>query len=131
MRGSRASPACCERRCDARLDSGCWLQEFLRIGYYVNNDYSSQEMQENPPAQPRLDLLERSILAGQAHSAVLIMHMCAGRGGEHPGSACCSLAWSIKRSQQAQHAADQDMPYWGEDMGRAPAQSCPPRHETC
>ena len=35
------------------------LQEFLRIGYYVNNDYPEGELKESPPAQPRLELLER------------------------------------------------------------------------
>ena len=39
------------------------LQEFLRIGYYVNCDYADDELKLNPPGQPKLDLLERSILA--------------------------------------------------------------------
>lgn len=38
-------------------------QEFIRVGYYVNNDYSDPELRENPPATPQYELIERSILA--------------------------------------------------------------------
>ena len=27
-------------------------QEFVRVGYYVNTEYSDQEMADNPPAKP-------------------------------------------------------------------------------
>lgn len=27
-------------------------QEFVRVGYYVNNEYPDQEMADNPPAKP-------------------------------------------------------------------------------
>lgn len=38
-------------------------QEFIRVGYYVSNEYSDPEMAENPPAVPDLDKLNRNILA--------------------------------------------------------------------
>ncbi|PNW80063.1 hypothetical protein CHLRE_08g376350v5 [Chlamydomonas reinhardtii] len=38
-------------------------REFIRVGYYVNNEYVDEELRENPPEQPRLDRLQRSILA--------------------------------------------------------------------
>ncbi|KAF8949142.1 Histone chaperone asf1 [Haplosporangium gracile] len=38
-------------------------KEFVRIGYYVNNDYLEQELRENPPEQIAYDKLFRSILA--------------------------------------------------------------------
>jgi ASF1 like histone chaperone len=33
------------------------LQEFVRVGYYVNNEYPEEEMElrENPPAVPQFD----------------------------------------------------------------------------
>ena len=31
------------------------LQEFLRIGYYVNNDYPDEESRENPPDPPQIE----------------------------------------------------------------------------
>ena len=27
-------------------------QEFIRVGYYVNNEYGEPEMKENPPIEP-------------------------------------------------------------------------------
>lgn len=38
-------------------------KEFLRIGYYVNNDYQDEESRENPPDPPQIERLLRSILA--------------------------------------------------------------------
>lgn len=38
-------------------------QEFVRVGYYVNNDYLDPEMKENPPEQPQFDKMQRNILA--------------------------------------------------------------------
>ncbi|KAF9997841.1 Histone chaperone asf1 [Entomortierella chlamydospora] len=38
-------------------------REFVRIGYYVNNDYLEEELRENPPEQIAYEKLYRSILA--------------------------------------------------------------------
>lgn len=38
-------------------------KEFIRVGYYVNVDYSDPELKENPPATPLYDKLVRNILA--------------------------------------------------------------------
>ncbi|XP_055975493.1 histone chaperone ASF1B [Sorex fumeus] len=37
-------------------------QEFIRVGYYVNNEYPSPELQENPPPTPDFSQLQRNIL---------------------------------------------------------------------
>ena len=29
--------------------------EFIRVGYYVNNEYADQELKENPPQEPDFD----------------------------------------------------------------------------
>ena len=39
------------------------LQEFIRVGYYVSNEYDDPEMQETPPETPLFDKLTRNILA--------------------------------------------------------------------
>ena len=36
-------------------------QEFVRVGYYQNTEYESEELRENPPADIRFDLLTRDI----------------------------------------------------------------------
>lgn len=38
-------------------------KEFIRIGYYVNVDYEEEEMRDEPPDQPVIPKLIRSILA--------------------------------------------------------------------
>ncbi len=38
-------------------------EEFLRVGYYVNIEYDTLEMNENPPARPDITRLTRHILA--------------------------------------------------------------------
>lgn len=40
-------------------------QEFVRVGYFVNNDYADPEMRENPPPKPLFDQLTRNILASK------------------------------------------------------------------
>ena len=31
-------------------------QEFLRVGYYVNNEYADEALRETPPPEPQIDL---------------------------------------------------------------------------
>eukprot|EP00069_Balaena_mysticetus_P005487 bmy_04831T0 len=38
-------------------------QEFIRVGYYVNNEYPNPELRENPPLKPDFSQLQRNILA--------------------------------------------------------------------
>lgn len=38
-------------------------QEFMRVGYYVNNDYEEEQLREEPPAKLLLDRVQRNILA--------------------------------------------------------------------
>ena len=40
-------------------------QEFIRVGYYVNNEYTDPALVENPPSALLLDRVQRSILADQ------------------------------------------------------------------
>lgn len=38
-------------------------REFVRVGYYVNNEYDSEELQNEPPAKPIIERVRRNILA--------------------------------------------------------------------
>ena len=38
-------------------------QEFVRIGYYVNNDYEMEELRENPPTEVDTSKVVRNILS--------------------------------------------------------------------
>ncbi|XP_066472546.1 histone chaperone ASF1B [Tiliqua scincoides] len=37
-------------------------QEFIRIGYYVNNEYVDPELRDNPPLKPDFSQLQRNVL---------------------------------------------------------------------
>lgn len=45
------------------LTCGYRGQEFIRVGYYVSNDYDDPELTENMPDKPVFDRLTRNILA--------------------------------------------------------------------
>ena len=40
-------------------------QEFIRVGYYVKNEYEDPEMREIPPAELQLDKLIRTIASNE------------------------------------------------------------------
>lgn len=40
-------------------------QEFVRVGYFINNDYSDPELRENPPTKPQFEKMTRNILASK------------------------------------------------------------------
>ena len=38
-------------------------REFVRVGYYVNNEYDNEEMNADPPAKPIYERVRRNVLA--------------------------------------------------------------------
>ncbi|KAL2393230.1 Histone chaperone asf1 [Exophiala dermatitidis] len=38
-------------------------REFVRVGYYVNNEYDSEELNADPPAKPMFERIKRNVLA--------------------------------------------------------------------
>lgn len=38
-------------------------KEFVRVGYYVNNEYDNEEMRNDPPSKVQIDRVVRNILA--------------------------------------------------------------------
>lgn len=40
-------------------------QEFIRVGYFINNEYSDPELRENLPSPPQFDKVIRNILASE------------------------------------------------------------------
>jgi len=47
-------------------------QEFVRIGYYINNEYITEEMRENPPDVPQIDQLRRLIAVNPRVTRIVI-----------------------------------------------------------
>ncbi|KAK4124645.1 histone deposition protein Asf1 [Parathielavia appendiculata] len=40
-------------------------REFVRVGYYVNNEYESDELANDPPAKPIVEKIRRNVLANK------------------------------------------------------------------
>jgi histone chaperone ASF1 len=38
-------------------------REFVRVGYYVNNEYDSEELSADPPPKPVIERVKRNILS--------------------------------------------------------------------
>lgn len=38
-------------------------REFVRVGYYVNNEYDNDEMNNDPPAKTVMEKVRRNVLA--------------------------------------------------------------------
>ncbi|KAF3907112.1 hypothetical protein ABW21_db0203608 [Orbilia brochopaga] len=38
-------------------------REFIRVGYYVSNEYDNEEMNNEPPKQPQLERIVKNVLA--------------------------------------------------------------------
>lgn len=38
-------------------------REFVRVGYYVNNEYDSEELNAEPPTKPIIERVKRNVLA--------------------------------------------------------------------
>ncbi|CAG8504345.1 16084_t:CDS:2, partial [Acaulospora colombiana] len=49
-------------------------QEFVRVGYYVNNEYMDEELRENPPSSVVLEKLYRNILADKPRVTSAVMY---------------------------------------------------------
>ncbi|CAO3677241.1 unnamed protein product [Rhizopus stolonifer] len=68
-------------------------KEFVRVGYYVNNEYTDEVLRESPPEEAIIEKLQRNILA------------------DKPKVTRYTIDWSSQQNQPPQQTeqADQDM----------------------
>ncbi|KAJ5594794.1 uncharacterized protein N7459_001002 [Penicillium hispanicum] len=64
-------------------------REFVRVGYYVNNEYDSEELAADPPAKPVIDRIRRNVLA------------------EKPRVTRFAIKWDSDESAPAEYPPDQ------------------------
>ncbi|TAQ85539.1 hypothetical protein B7494_g6136 [Chlorociboria aeruginascens] len=82
-------------------------REFVRVGYYVNNEYDSDELNADPPAKPVLDRVRRNVLA------------------EKPRVTRFAIKWDSDDSAPAEFPPDQpeaDLTADGEEYGAEEAE---------
>lgn len=51
-------------------------QEFIRVGYYVNNDYEDEQLKAEPPQKVLLDKVQRNILADKPRVTKFPLNFC-------------------------------------------------------
>lgn len=64
-------------------------REFVRVGYYVNNEYDSEELNADPPAKPIIERIRRNVLA------------------EKPRVTRFAIKWDSEESAPAEYPPDQ------------------------
>ncbi|KAK5233957.1 Histone chaperone asf1 [Exophiala xenobiotica] len=64
-------------------------REFVRVGYYVNNEYDSEELNNDPPSKPIIERVRRNILA------------------EKPRVTRFAIKWDSEESAPAEYPPDQ------------------------
>ncbi|UNI17708.1 Histone chaperone asf1 [Purpureocillium takamizusanense] len=77
-------------------------REFVRVGYYVNNEYDSEELNAEPPAKPIVERVKRNVLA------------------EKPRVTRFAIKWDSEASAPAEFPPEQpeaDLVADGEDYG--------------
>lgn len=62
-------------------------QEFIRVGYYVNNEYGEEGLRENPPAVVAVDRVVRNILADKPRVTRFAVDFGDGVAGGGDGAA--------------------------------------------
>lgn len=72
-------------------------REFVRVGYYVNNEYEVEELSADPPAKPIIEKIRRNILAEKPRVTRFAIKWYV--------AVCCLLyavslvAWRLRRSR--------------------------------
>ncbi|XP_047959106.1 histone chaperone ASF1B-like [Salvia hispanica] len=51
-------------------------QEFVRVGYYVNNDYEDEQLKAEPPQKVLIDKVQRNILADKPRVTKFPINFC-------------------------------------------------------
>ncbi|KLJ12797.1 histone chaperone ASF1 [Blastomyces silverae] len=64
-------------------------REFVRVGYYVNNEYDSEELNDEPPSKPIIEKIRRNVLA------------------EKPRVTRFAIKWDSEDSAPAEYPPDQ------------------------
>lgn len=61
-------------------------QEFVRVGYYVNNDYDDEQLRAEPPQKVLVDKVQRNILADKPRVTKFPINFCPEKNenGEQP-----------------------------------------------
>lgn len=84
-------------------------REFVRVGYYVNNEYTDEALQLEPPAKPIIEKVRRNILAEKPRVTRFAIKWYDSRSPSNLGNSFANDATGIPRSllHQSSHRTSQ------------------------
>ncbi|XP_057810714.1 probable histone chaperone ASF1A [Salvia miltiorrhiza] len=65
-------------------------QEFVRVGYYVNNDYEDEQLKAEPPQKVLIDKVQRNILADKPRVTKFPINFCPEKNENEEQQPCAS-----------------------------------------
>ncbi|KAK7955079.1 hypothetical protein PG988_015773 [Apiospora saccharicola] len=98
-------------------------REFIRVGYYVNNEYETEELNADPPAKPIIEKIRRNVLADKPRvTRFAIKCFCTGRvPPEQPEADVQPDDEEYGAEELAEEAEEEDTTAAGEANGEAVA----------
>ncbi|KAK8110347.1 histone deposition protein Asf1 [Apiospora kogelbergensis] len=98
-------------------------REFIRVGYYVNNEYETDELNADPPAKPIIEKIRRNVLADKPRvTRFAIKCFCARRvPPEQPEADVQPDDEEYGAEELAEEAEEEDVAAAGEANGEAVA----------
>ena len=84
-------------------------QEFVRVGYYVTNEYEDPEMRENPPSEPQFNKLIRTIAANEPRVTKFKINWESSAAVAAAAAAAAATATSENNTQENNQVATTSM----------------------
>ncbi|KAG6398903.1 hypothetical protein SASPL_140374 [Salvia splendens] len=75
-------------------------QEFVRVGYYVNNDYEDEQLKAEPPQKVLIDKVQRNILADKPRVTKFPINFCPEKNEDEEQQPCPSPEHVAEASKQ-------------------------------
>ncbi|CAG9861717.1 unnamed protein product [Phyllotreta striolata] len=95
-------------------------QEFIRVGYFINNEYSDPEMRENLPSPPQFDKVIRNILASEPRVTRFKINWEESSGTQENGTTIAEAP----ANQTSETAASVEVPAFNENSNSWATMEC-------
>uniref|UniRef100_A0A914VLI8 Uncharacterized protein n=1 Tax=Plectus sambesii TaxID=2011161 RepID=A0A914VLI8_9BILA len=92
-------------------------QQFIKIGWFVANEYTDPELKENPPQKPLLDKLSRTVLTTDVRVTTIAIKW------EDAESTEAADAEAIETDHVTDHATESSMPTTSEQVESTSSES--------
>ncbi|KAK9887318.1 hypothetical protein WA026_021626 [Henosepilachna vigintioctopunctata] len=98
-------------------------QEFIRVGYFINNEYNDPELKENAPSPPQFDKVVRNILASEPRVTRFKVNWEDTVPTENSQNGDSTLAESVPSTSETE-SAQVEMPSFNENSNSWATMEC-------